>query len=149
MNFKYMEMAIEEANRAFLEDEVPVGCVIVHGDEVLAVAHNKKEGMNCVTKHAEILAVEKASSKISNWRLDNCDVYVTLEPCPMCASALKQARVNHVFCGLSNSDPNNLEIISKIFEKDKNNDSVLFTNDLAVERVSSIMKKFFEIRRNR
>ena len=105
--------------------------------------------MNCVTKHAEILAVEKASSKISNWRLDNCDVYVTLEPCPMCASALKQARVSHIFCGLSNSDPNNLEIISKIFEKDKNNDSVLFTNDLAVERVSSIMKKFFEIRRNR
>ena len=91
MNFKYMEMAIEEANKAFLEDEVPVGCVIVHGDEVLAVAHNKKEGMNCVTKHAEILAVEKASSKISNWRLDNCDVYVTMEPSPMCARALKQA----------------------------------------------------------
>lgn len=148
MNLKYMDLAIEEAKKAFFENEVPVGCVIVRDDEILAIAHNEKENMNCVTKHAEILAVEKATSKIGNWRLQNCDVYITLEPCPMCASALKQARVNHVYCGLSNSDSNNLNIITEIFKKDKNNNGVLFTSDLAVEKVKPIMKKFFEFRRN-
>ena len=148
MDLKYMDLAIEEAKKAFFENEVPIGCVIVRDNEILAVAHNEKESMNCVTKHAEILAVEKASSKIGNWRLENCDVYITLEPCPMCASALKQARVNHIYCGLSNSDSNNLKIITEIFKKDKNNIGVQFTNDLAVEKVKPIMQKFFEFRRN-
>lgn len=148
MNLKYMDLAIKEAKKAFLENEVPVGCVIVRDNEILAIAHNQKENMCCVTKHAEILAVEKASLKIGNWRLENCDVYVTLEPCPMCASALKQARVKHIYCGLSNSDSNNLKIINEIFEKDKNNNEVLFTNNLAVEKVKLIMRKFFEFRRN-
>lgn len=148
MNLKYMDLAIEEAKKAFLEGEVPVGCVIVRNNEILATAYNKKEHDHCVISHAEILAVEKASSKINNWRLDGCDVYITLEPCPMCASALKQARVDHIFCGLSNSDSNNFEIISKILDKDKNNSIVPIVNDLAVEKVSPIMKSFFENRRN-
>ena len=75
-------------------------------------------------------------------------MYVTLEPCPMCASALKQARVNHIYCGLSNSDSNNFKIISKILKKDKNNKEVFITNNLAVEKVNSLMKEFFVNRRN-
>lgn len=100
------------------------------------------------SKHAEILAIEEASSKLNNWRLDGCDVYITLEPCPMCASALKQARVSHIFCGLSNSDFRNYEIVLKILESDKNNASVPIINDLAVEKVDKIMKDFFRNRRN-
>ena len=141
-------MAIEAAKKAFLKNEVPVGCVIVRHGEVLAVTYNQKESKNCVTKHAEILAVEKASDRIHNWRLDGCDVYVTLEPCPMCASALKQARVSHIYCGLSNSDLNNFKIVSEILKQDKNNKEVLITNDLAVEKVDFLMKKFFQNRRN-
>ena len=148
MDLKYMDMAIEEAKKAFEEDEVPVGCVIVKNNQILALTHNRKEQMNSATKHAEILAIEEASSKLNNWRLDGCDVYITLEPCPMCASALKQARVSHIFCGLSNSDFRNYEIVLKILESDKNNSSVPIINDLAVEKVDKIMKDFFRNRRN-
>lgn len=148
MDLKYMDMAIEEAKKAFEEDEVPVGCVIVKNNQILALTHNRKEQMNSATKHAEILAIEEASSKLNNWRLDGCDVYITLEPCPMCASALKQARVSHIFCGLSNSDFKNYEIVLKILESDKNNASVPIINDLAVEKVDKIMKDFFRNRRN-
>ena len=148
MDLKYMDMAIEEAKKAFEEDEVPIGCVIVKNNQILALTHNRKEQMNSATKHAEILAIEEASSKLNNWRLDGCDVYITLEPCPMCASALKQARVSHIFCGLSNSDFRNYEIVLKILESDKNNASVPIINDLAVEKVGKIMKDFFRNRRN-
>lgn len=148
MDLKYMDMAIEEAKKAFEEDEVPVGCVIVKNNQILALTHNRKEQMNSATKHAEILAIDEASSKLNNWRLDGCDVYITLEPCPMCASALKQARVSHIFCGLSNSDFRNYEIVLKILESDKNNASVPIINDLAVEKVDKIMKDFFRNRRN-
>ena len=148
MDLKYMDMAIEEAKKAFEEDEVPVGCVIVKNNQILALTHNRKEQMNSATKHAEILAIEEASAKLNNWRLDGCDVYITLEPCPMCASALKQARVSHIFCGLSNSDFRNYEIVLKILESDKNNASVPVINDLAVEKVDKIMKDFFRNRRN-
>lgn len=148
MDLKYMDMAIEEARKAFEEDEVPVGCVIVKNNQILALTHNRKEQMNSATKHAEILAIEEASSKLNNWRLDGCDVYITLEPCPMCASALKQARVSNIFCGLSNSDFRNYEIVLKILESDKNNASVPVINDLAVEKVDKIMKDFFRNRRN-
>lgn len=148
MDLKYMDMAIEEAKKAFEEDEVPVGCVIVKNNQILALTHNRKEQMNSATKHAEILAIEEASAKLNNWRLDGCDVYITLEPCPMCASALKQARVSHIFCGLSNSDFRNYEIVLKILESDKNNASVPIINDLAVEKVDKIMKDFFRNRRN-
>ena len=148
MDLKYMDMAIEEAKKAFEEDEVPIGCVIVKNNQILALTHNRKEQMNSATKHAEILAIEEASSKLNNWRLDGCDVYITLEPCPLCASALKQARVSHIFCGLSNSDFRNYEIVLKILESDKNNASVPIINDLAVEKVDKIMKDFFRNRRN-
>lgn len=148
MDLKYMNMAIEEAKVAFRENEVPVGCVIVKNNEILAKTHNMKEQLNSATKHAEILAIETASNKINNWRLDGCDVYITLEPCPMCASALKQARVSHIFCGLSNSDSKNYDIVLKILSADKNNASVPIINDLAVEKVNEIMQCFFRNRRN-
>ena len=95
-----------------------------------------------------LAATSIASFKIDNWRLDGCDVYITLEPCPMCASALKQARVSNIFCGLSNSDSKNYEIVLKILSPDKNNASVTIVNDLAVEKVNRIMKDFFKNRRN-
>lgn len=148
MDLKYMNMAIEEAKVAFRENEVPIGCVIVKNNEILAKTHNMKEQLNSATKHAEILAIETASNKINNWRLDGCDVYITLEPCPMCASALKQARVSHIFCGLSNSDSKNYDIVLKILSADKNNASVPIINDLAVEKVNEIMQCFFRNRRN-
>ena len=149
MNSKYMDMAIDEAKLAFDEDEVPVGAVIVKNGEILAKTHNLKEHMGSAIYHAEILAIAMATEKIKNWRLDDCDIYITLEPCPMCASAIKQSRVRNVYCGLSNSDSNNLCIIEKIFESDSINNSVKFFSDLAVDEVRNLMQKFFSEKRKK
>ncbi|MBE6157706.1 MAG: nucleoside deaminase [Firmicutes bacterium] len=149
MNIKYMNMAIEEAKKALVEDEVPVGCVIVKNDKVIAKAHNKKESMNKVTKHSEIIAIETASEVLNNWRLIDCDIYITLEPCPMCASAIKQARINNIYCGLSNLDENNNKIINEILKSDKVNKGVNVYNNIAVDKVKSIMQEFFQKQRKK
>ena len=148
MDTKYMRMAINEAKKALLLGEVPVGAVIVRNNEVIAKAYNKKEKLNCCIKHAEILAIEKASKKVNNWRLDGCDIYITLEPCPMCASAIKQSRISNVYYGLSNSDKNNINIIKFIFNKDKNNNSCSYNCGYFSDEIDKLMKKFFEGVRN-
>lgn len=96
----YMLEALREAQEASFQDEVPVGCVIVgpHG-EVLSRAHNLKEKLCDTTAHAELLAIREASNKIQNWRLLNCSIFVTLEPCPMCLSAILQARLSTLYFG--------------------------------------------------
>lgn len=147
MKEKYMLMAIDEAKRAFEMGEVPVGAVIVMNDNVIAKAHNKKEKLNCVTKHAEIIAVEKASKILNNWRLNECDLYVTLEPCPMCASAIKQARINHIYYGLSNKDKNNKKIINLIFNRDFVNPSVSVNCGYFSFEIEKLMNDFFKEKR--
>ena len=109
--------------------------------------YNKKEKYGCVTGHAEILAVEKASKKLNNWRLNGCDIYITLEPCPMCASAIKQSRINNIYYGLSNSDKNNRKLINAIFDKDKINSSCNVYCGYFSSEIECLMKKFFENRR--
>jgi tRNA(adenine34) deaminase len=96
---KYMNMAINEAKEAFSENEVPIGCVIVHENTVIASTHNRKEQLNRATAHAEILAIEQACLVLGDWRLDDCILYVTLEPCPMCAGAIYQSRIKKVVFG--------------------------------------------------
>ena len=86
---KYMTIALEEAYKAYKKKEIPVGAVIVLNDKILSRAYNKKEMKNCALNHAEIIAIKKACKKRKNWRLANCTMFVTLEPCPMCASAIK------------------------------------------------------------
>lgn len=147
MNEKFMIMAINEAKKAEKMGEVPIGAVIVKNGKVLAKAYNKKEKYKCAIMHAEILAVEKASKKINNWRLDGCDIYITLEPCPMCASAIKQSRIANVYYGLSNSDKNNETIIKAIFSKDKNNLPCNVSCGYFCSEIKNMMKKFFKTTR--
>ena len=90
---KFMREALKEAQKAFVQLEVPVGCVIVKDGKIIAKAHNLKETKQDTTKHAEILAIQKASKKLQSWRLLDCEMYVTLEPCSMCAGAIIQARI--------------------------------------------------------
>lgn len=149
MKIEYMKLAFNEALAAYNEDEIPVGALIVKDDKILAISHNLKEKISCSVFHAEILAIISASKTLNNWRLDDCDMYVTLEPCPMCASAIKQARIKNVYCGLSNSDENNGVLIRKIFETDKINPSVNFYNDLYSEKVRELMQKFFDDKRKK
>ena len=94
---KFMHRAIEIAKQA--QGEIPVGAVIVKDDEIIAEAYNKKEQNNDVTSHAEILAIREAEKTLGNWRLENCDLYVTLEPCPMCAWAIINSRIRNVYFG--------------------------------------------------
>lgn len=148
MNIEYMNIAFEEANKAFINNEVPVGAVIVHNNKVIAKAFNTKEVDNCAISHAEIKAIIAASNFMNNWRLDNCDIYVTLDPCPMCASAIKQCRIKNVFSAGSNSNPDNKDIITNIFKQDSVNSSVNFVSDIAPQRCGEILSNFFKKRRN-
>lgn len=142
-----MDLAFKEAEKAYRRGEVPVGAVIVKNGKVIAKAYNKKENTHCAVNHAEIIAIRKASKSLKNWRLDDCDIYVTLEPCPMCASAIKQARIKNVYSGIKNRDENNNILIKKIFETDKVNPSVNFVNELSVEKSETLLQKFFSRRR--
>ena len=99
VKIKYMKEALKEAKKAYEKDEIPVGAVIVKDGKIIARAHNMKEEKNDTTKHAEIIAIQKASKKINSWRLNNCEMYVTLEPCTMCAAAISFARIEKLYFG--------------------------------------------------
>ncbi len=99
MNIIYMLEAIKEANKALEENEIPVGAIIVKDDKIIARCHNLKEFNNNALHHAEILAINTASKVLGNWRLNECDMYVTLEPCVMCAGAILNSRINNLYFG--------------------------------------------------
>ena len=147
MNRVFLEKAFNYAEIAYQNNEVPIGAVIVKDGNIISYGYNQKEEDKCVLKHAELIAIEKASKLLDNWRLDDCDLYVTLDPCPMCASAIKQARICNVYSALSNSDSSNLSIIQEIFKKDSTNPDVHFETNLDVEKSKKILNEFFKKQR--
>lgn len=116
----FMREAIKEAKLAYYKNEVPVGCVIVLNDEIIAKAHNLKEINKTVTAHAEILAINTASKKLDNWRLSDCVMYVTLEPCSMCASAIVASRIKRVVIGALDNKEGAVISSKHIFENNHN-----------------------------
>ena len=132
---KYMKIALEEARKSFEEDEVPVGAVIVKDDKVIAKAHNLKEKRKSPIAHAEILAIEKACKKLDNWRLDRCEIFVTLEPCEMCKSAIEQARISKVYIGTLDD------------KKKMANPDVCIEDGILREECSELLKNFFKRKR--
>lgn len=148
MNRKFLDMAFELAEKAYNLNEVPIGAVIIKNDEVIGCGYNQKESTNSVLKHAELIAIEEASKNLNNWRLDDCDIYITLDPCPMCASAIKQARIKNVYSALNNTDDSYLEIINKIFVGDNTNPSVNFISNLDVDKSKNLLNSFFKKQRN-
>lgn len=100
----FMKKAYCEAKKAYKNDEIPVGCVIVCENEIVACGYNKKERKNNALMHAEIIAIDKACRKLGSWRLDNCDIYVTLEPCMMCMGAIIESRIRNVYYGTKNKN---------------------------------------------
>ena len=149
MNYDFMDLAFVEAEKAFKVGEGPVGAVIVKNGKVIAAAYNQKEKKRCAIYHAEILAILKACKKLKSWRLDDCDMYVTLDPCPMCAGAIKQSRIKNVFSALPNADANNTFLIKEIFEKDRINSGVNFISDLSITKSETLLQKFFELQRKK
>lgn len=147
MNLKYMEIAFNEAKKGFKQNEVPIGAVIVKNGKIIAKSHNNKEKKCCCLFHAEINAIKKASKKLKKWRLDDCEMYVTLDPCPMCASVIKQSRISNVYSACTNSDKSNYEIISMIFKGDKTNPEVKLTTNLAENESKELLNQFFKLKR--
>ena len=148
MNKEYLDLAIDYAKQAFDSNEVPIGAVIVKDNKVIGYGYNQKEKKQSVVEHAEIIAIRMAEQTLNNWRLNDCDIYVSLDPCPMCASAIKQARIKNVYSAVSNSDENNLKIITNIFAKDHTNPEVEFKTNLSVDKSKELLNKFFEKQRN-
>ena len=99
MFMDYMKIALEEAKKAYSKDEIPVGAVIVYQNQIIAQAHNLKEKQHCVISHAEMLAIQQASDYFGNWHLNDCEMYVTLEPCMMCSGAIIQSRIKKIIIG--------------------------------------------------
>lgn len=146
---EYMLLALEEAKKSFHKGEVPVGAVIVKDDKVISTGYNLKEKKRSVLKHAELIAINKASKKLDNWRLNDCDIYVTLEPCEMCAAAIKQARISNIYSALSNDDEIIHNRVLNILEKDKANPQVNIFNDLEKTKSKKMLNEFFISTRNK
>lgn len=138
----YMQIALEQAEIAFKYGEVPVGAVIVKDNKIIGLGHNSKEKSKDVTKHAEINAIREASKSLNDWRLNGCDMYVTLEPCPMCAGAILQSRISRLFIGTFNKDMGACGSIINLIDNRKLNSFVntIWTYDL---RCSTILENFF------
>lgn len=138
-NEKYMEEAIKQAQKAYKKNEVPVGAVVVDKNgNIIGVGYNKKEKTKCIYDHAEMIAIKKACKKMNDWRLESCILYVTLEPCPMCASAIVQSRIQCVYYGINRKIENNKNIIEQIF------DNNVFSECLYNKKCADLLSDFFK-----
>lgn len=145
---KFMQEALKEAKKAYDKLEVPVGAVIVKDDKIIARAHNLKETKYDTTKHAEILAIQKASKKLESWRLIDCEMYVTLEPCSMCAGALINSRIKKVYIGANDEKTGAVGSVFNLLEDYTFNHKVEIQKGVLKEKCERILKDFFkEIRK--
>ncbi len=141
----YIEEALKEANKSLKNNDVPVGAIIVKDGVIIAKAHNSRY-KSSITNHAEIIAINKAIKKTGDWRLNNCELYVTMEPCPMCAGAILQSRIGKVYIGCESNIKSNRNIISNIFNNNEycHNVNVEYLNNLECSRIIS---DFFKLKR--
>lgn len=141
---KYMKEALKQAKKAEALEEVPIGCVIVHEGEVIARAYNRRNTDKNTLAHAEITAIKKASKKLGDWRLEGCSLYVTLEPCQMCAGAIVQARISEVIMGAMNPKAGCGGSILNLLQMEAFNHQVKVTRGVLAEECSSMLSDFFK-----
>ena len=140
----YMKQAFKEAEKAFKKLEVPVGAIIVKDGKIIARAHNQKETKTDTTKHAEILAIQKASKKLKSWRLIDCEMYVTLEPCTMCAGAIINSRIKKIYIGAMDEKTGAVGSVLNLFEDYTFNHKVEYENGILKQECENILKQFFK-----
>ncbi|MCR3758976.1 nucleoside deaminase [Clostridium felsineum] len=146
MKYEFLYEAIKEAKLAKAEGEVPVGAVIVKDDKIIASAHNLKEKLKKTSAHAEMLAIELAAKSLSNWRLNGCEMYVTLEPCPMCAACICQSRLSKIYIGTFDPVSGACGSVINLMQ----NEYLKYHTDvewLYSDECSNILKDFFKRRR--
>lgn len=146
---KFMNEALKEAKKAYKKLEVPVGCVIVRDGKIIARGHNLKETKKDTTKHAEIIAIQKASKKLEAWRLLDCDMYVTLEPCSMCAGAIINSRIRNLYVGTMDKKTGAAGSVLNLFQDFTFNHKVYVENGILQERCEKVLKDFFKELRKR
>ena len=144
MKEKFMKEALKEAQKAYDKLEVPVGCVIVKDDKIIARGHNLKEIKNDTTMHAELIAIRKASKKLESWRLNECEMYVTLEPCSMCAGAIINARIKKVYIGTLDEKTGAVGSVLNLFKDYTFNHVVDVEQGILQEECQQILKEFFK-----
>ena len=146
-NDKYMQMAIEFAKSAAKADEVPVGAVVVKDGQVIATSENMKERLGDATKHAEMVAIENATKQVDNWWLEDCDVYVTLEPCPMCAGAMINSRIRALYFGAYDQKTGACGSKVNLFEHGLFNHDVQVSGGHKKEECAELLSTFFKSKR--
>jgi len=142
-----MKLALDEAARAFHEDEVPVGAVIVHNERVVARAHNQREQLRDPTAHAEMIAITQAAEALGSWRLDGCTLYVTLEPCPMCAGAILQARIPTVVYGAADPKAGAVHTLYRLLDDTRLNHRTQSVAGVLADECGQILSRFFQRQR--
>ena len=142
-----MKLALQEAERALGEGEVPVGAVIVHADRVIAAAHNQRETLHDPTAHAEMIAITQAAEALRSWRLDGSTLYVTLEPCPMCAGAILQARIPTVVYGATDPKAGAVHTLFRLLDDERLNHRSLVVSGVLADTCGEILTRFFQKQR--
>lgn len=146
----FMKQAVKQAKKAYDKLETPIGCVIVREDKIIARGYNKRNMKKNTLAHAEILAINKASKVLGDWRLEDCTMYVTLEPCPMCAGAIVQARIPRVVIGSMNPKAGCAGSVLNLLQQDGLNHQVEITKGVLAEDCSGLMTSFFrELRKKK
>ena len=138
-----MRAAIKQAQKAYEKSEVPIGCVIVHDGKIIARGYNRRNTDKSTLAHAEITAIRKAAKKLGDWRLEDCTLYVTLEPCPMCAGAIVQARITECVIGCMNPKAGCAGSVTNLLEMDGFNHKVIVRRGILEEECSNMLKTFF------
>ena len=144
LDTKYMKEAIKQAKKALKLKEVPIGCVIVYQDKIIARGYNRRNTDKTTLGHAEITAIKKASRVIGDWRLEDCTIYITLEPCQMCAGAIVQARIPRVVFGTRNSKAGCAGSVLDVLNEPRLNHQVAVEEGVLQPQCSEIMKRFFK-----
>jgi len=147
MHEHYMGLALQEAEQAMAEDEVPVGAVIVHEGHVVASSHNQREMLRDPTAHAEMIAITQAAESLRDWRLENCTLYVTLEPCPMCAGAIVQARIPVVVYGATDPKAGAVASLFRMLDDDRLNHRAQVIQGVLDKRCGEVLTRFFQRKR--
>src|SRR5690625_4769403 len=144
-----MKLALKEAKKAATIGEVPIGAVIVQHGKVIATGHNVRETTQMTLSHAELIAIERANQMIGSWRLEDCTLYVTVEPCPMCAGAIVQSRIKRVVFGATDPKAGCAGTIINLLQMDEFNHQVEITNGVLKNECQELMKQFFKKIRNK
>lgn len=145
----YMQLAIEEAKKAAAKGEVPIGAIIVHNDEVIARAHNLRETTQNAVTHAELLAIQEACQKIGSWRLEDTKIYVTLEPCPMCAGAILQSRIPHVIYGARDAKAGSVDSLYRLLNDERFNHQCEVKENVLADECGQLLTQFFRALREK